>query len=76
MSGFPRGTNVSNIFEGFRGSEVFRLSEINECLSIKVDCGGRKCLALIDTCCMVSVVYKTTYEEMDFGKVERNGSED
>ena len=49
------------------------MNEINECLSLEVDCGGRKCLALIYIGCMVNLVYKRAYEEMDLGEVDRNG---
>ncbi|RXG60963.1 Gag-Pol polyprotein [Armadillidium vulgare] len=38
--------------------------QVNECMSVKVYCGGIEVRALIDTGCMVSVVYKKAYDRM------------
>ena len=46
----------------------------HECLIVEVDCRGKKCYALIDTGCMLNVVYKRANEEIDLGEVDRNRS--
>src|SRR5678816_150317 len=45
--------------------DVFLASQVDECMSIKVYCGGIEVRALIDTGCMVSVVYKSAYDRMN-----------
>ena len=39
-------------------------NKVNQCISIKVICGGLEVRALVDTGCMVNVVYKGAYEKM------------
>ncbi|RXG71115.1 hypothetical protein Avbf_04774 [Armadillidium vulgare] len=53
-----------NVREGFSSVELFRGSDWNKCLSIKVICGGIEIRALIDTGCLVNVVYMEAYERM------------
>src|SRR5678815_3209439 len=45
--------------------DVFLASQVDRCMSIKVYCGGIEVRALIDTGCMVSVVYKGAYDRMN-----------
>ena len=52
-----------NVFVGFWDRE-FKLDEENECWSIKVECEGKKVLALVDTGHMENLIYRSAYEEM------------
>ena len=45
---------------------------MNQCISIKVMSGGLEVRALVDTGCIVNVVYKGAYEKMSF----REGQEE
>ncbi|RXG51778.1 hypothetical protein Avbf_16258 [Armadillidium vulgare] len=44
--------------------DVFSIGQVNECMSVKVYCGGIEVRVFIDTGCMVSVVYKKAYDRM------------
>ena len=63
-----------NVLAGFTGMGVFKTSELNNCMSVEIECGGQKCLALIDTGCMANLVSKRLFERLQIseGKMIEN----
>ena len=56
---------MRHVKDGFTNVNV-KFGGLNECLSVKILCGGIEVRALIDTGCMVNVVYKEVYDKMRF----------
>ena len=54
---------MRHVKDGFTNVKV-KFGGLNQCLSVKILCGGINVRALIDTGCMVNVVYKEVYGKM------------
>ena len=53
---------------GFANVDILSVTEVNDSMNVEIECGGRKCLALLDTGCVMSLVYKEVSDDMKIEK--------